>query len=127
MFLIVSLTEYDLLEKETLFPFIIYLNRWDPVKVGHERIVDLGDDRNYLMRTLATKPPLFEIENFLSSSDCERIKELSIEVLSTLTVHQFPDFNPHFKSLYQSDSTWVDGKVNEVDSNKRTTLLLYIR
>lgn len=49
----------------------------DPVEVGHVRQVELEPGKFYEMRTVAIKPPIFVIPNFLSDEECDQIVSLS--------------------------------------------------
>ncbi|XP_068695610.1 transmembrane prolyl 4-hydroxylase-like [Montipora foliosa] len=53
------------------------LFRWDPIKIGHTRELKLETGRKFKMITLASKPPLFEIPDFLSGSECKHIINLA--------------------------------------------------
>ncbi|XP_071505460.1 transmembrane prolyl 4-hydroxylase-like [Diadema antillarum] len=55
------------------------LFQYDPVEIGHVRFAEIEPGRYVRMKTLAVDPPIFEIPNFLSDSECEYIKELAIE------------------------------------------------
>ncbi|XP_071950058.1 transmembrane prolyl 4-hydroxylase-like [Antedon mediterranea] len=50
------------------------LSRLEPVSVGHEQELHLESGRTLIIKTVAVRPPLFEIENFLTSDECEKIK-----------------------------------------------------
>lgn len=45
----------------------------DPVKVGHSRVVDLGDGHRVEVRTLAVRPPLFYVSGFMSEAEADDI------------------------------------------------------
>ncbi|XP_031556337.1 transmembrane prolyl 4-hydroxylase-like [Actinia tenebrosa] len=49
------------------------LHRINPVKVGHVRHLELEPGKTYQMKTLAVKPPIFEISDFLSDAECDHI------------------------------------------------------
>jgi len=49
------------------------LYQWDPVERGYERQLELENGKFYTMRTVAVKPKLFEIPNFLTAEECEHI------------------------------------------------------
>ncbi|KAL9974821.1 hypothetical protein ACROYT_G011911 [Oculina patagonica] len=49
------------------------LYRWKPIKKGHVRELELEPGRTFKMTTLASKPPLFEIPDFLDESECNHI------------------------------------------------------
>lgn len=53
------------------------LFRWDPVKKGHVRELELEPGKKYKMITLASKPPIFELPDFLSGDESERIIDLA--------------------------------------------------
>eukprot|EP00794_Sanderia_malayensis_P018968 gene18968-20874_t len=52
--------------EETLF-------QWDPVESGYIRGLELESGKIYKMKTMALKPKLFEIPNFLTDEECEHI------------------------------------------------------
>lgn len=56
------------------------LFRWDPIKKGHVRELELEEGKTYKMITLASKPPLFEIPDFLSESEANHIISLAEKV-----------------------------------------------
>ncbi|XP_030841189.1 transmembrane prolyl 4-hydroxylase isoform X1 [Strongylocentrotus purpuratus] len=66
----------------------IRLYQYDPVEVGHIRYVEISLGRYVQLKTIAVKPPAFEISNFLTPEECERIKELALDagLLTSLTV-----------------------------------------
>ncbi|PFX31381.1 Transmembrane prolyl 4-hydroxylase [Stylophora pistillata] len=55
------------------------LTRLDGVRVGHKQEVDLGKEGKKVLITLALKPLLFEIPNFLSEEECDHIISLADE------------------------------------------------
>ncbi|XP_030842257.1 uncharacterized protein LOC115924299 [Strongylocentrotus purpuratus] len=57
----------------------IRLFQYDPVEVGHIRYVEISPGRYVQLKTIAVKPPAFEISNFLTPEECERIKELALD------------------------------------------------
>lgn len=56
------------------------LYRWEPIKRGHVRELELEPGRTFKMITLASKPPLFEIPDFLDESECNHIITLAEKV-----------------------------------------------
>ncbi|XP_071846545.1 transmembrane prolyl 4-hydroxylase-like isoform X2 [Apostichopus japonicus] len=50
----------------------------DPVAVGHIRKIEI-EGQYYEMKTVALKPPIFVIPNFLSDEECDAIIDLSLE------------------------------------------------
>eukprot|EP00054_Salpingoeca_dolichothecata_P001543 m.19672 g.19672 ORF g.19672 m.19672 type:complete len:371 (+) comp12291_c0_seq1:58-1170(+) len=101
-----------------------HLTRWDPIAVNHTRKLILDDtDRIYEMRTLSLDPPIFEIEDFLTDKEVERIKSLAERQGFAKSDHTYLDgSNLHEKDkklgdlsyeeadkLFRySDQTWVD-------------------
>lgn len=56
------------------------LFRWDAVQKGHVRELELETGKKFKMITLASKPPVFEIPDFLSESECNHIISLAEKV-----------------------------------------------
>eukprot|EP00795_Rhopilema_esculentum_P001260 gene1260-15641_t len=63
-------------QEETLF-------QWDPVERGYERQLELEEGKIHTLRTVAVKPKLFEILNFLTDEECDHI----IEIATTQGLH----------------------------------------
>jgi len=47
----------------------------DPVRVGHTRLVDVGDGNHVKVRTMAMRPPLFYVSGFMSSAEADDLVE----------------------------------------------------
>ena len=76
------------------------LFRWDPVKVGHTRELELEPDRFYTMTTRAVDPPIFEIPGFLTDEECEGIiNRTKKRGLFTSHVHIDPESREYEKKL----------------------------
>merc|ERR1712048_1102528 len=64
------------------------LFKWDPVEVGHTREIKVTKDQTVTMKTLAKKPAIFEIMNFLTDEESEHIKQQAVKNgLSTSTLY----------------------------------------
>ncbi|XP_046368515.2 transmembrane prolyl 4-hydroxylase-like [Haliotis rufescens] len=55
------------------------LTRLDPVKVGHVELLNLMEGKVHERITLALNPPVFEIRDFLSSSECSYIRQIAMK------------------------------------------------
>jgi len=53
------------------------LTQWDPVKVGHQRKIEIEPGYEVTMTTLAMRPRLFAIPNFLTDEECEQIIDIA--------------------------------------------------
>jgi len=49
------------------------LFQWDPVKVGHERRIEVAPGQTVSMVTAAVKPKAFLIDNFLTEAECDHV------------------------------------------------------
>lgn len=53
------------------------LFRWEPLKRGHVREIELEPGKKFKMITLASKPAIFELPDFLSEDECDHIIDLA--------------------------------------------------
>lgn len=65
----------------------------DPVKVGHSRLVDLGDGHRVKVQTMALRPPLFYVSGFMSTAEADDlVAEAKLQKrLSSIASHSEPD------------------------------------
>ncbi|XP_071949893.1 transmembrane prolyl 4-hydroxylase-like [Antedon mediterranea] len=63
--------------REEHFNTDLKLPMLDPVSVGHEQELNLESGRTLMIKTVAMRPPLFEIEHFLTDNECEHIKNIA--------------------------------------------------
>ncbi|XP_046842653.1 transmembrane prolyl 4-hydroxylase-like isoform X2 [Xenia sp. Carnegie-2017] len=55
------------------------LERYNPVKIGYVRTIDLGSFGQRRMITRALKPPIFEIPDFLTEDECDFIMKQAVK------------------------------------------------
>ncbi|XP_071952644.1 transmembrane prolyl 4-hydroxylase-like [Antedon mediterranea] len=77
--LIISLCILSIFAIDAPDPLPDRLFRLDPVKIGFERVLELERGKMFTVQTVSTKPPVFEINNFLSDSECDHIMQLALE------------------------------------------------
>ncbi|KAM7450271.1 prolyl 4-hydroxylase [Porites harrisoni] len=93
------------------------LFRWDPVRKGHVRELELEPGKKFKMITLASKPPLFEIPDFLSESECNHIISLAERVgLRGSDVHLDEELNQR-KEFLQGQASGKAGSFHYWDKN----------
>ncbi|KII61704.1 Transmembrane prolyl 4-hydroxylase [Thelohanellus kitauei] len=51
----------------------IKLHRWDPVRVGFEREIQLEVGKTHKIVTMSVRPPVFVIENYMEDFECDHI------------------------------------------------------
>jgi len=79
---------------------------WDPVKVGYERTVDIGNGNNVKMTTKSLRPKVFQIENFLSDEEADYIKDKA-------ELHGLANSNLHMDNKVKFDLDWSAGRAHE--------------
>ncbi|PIK57986.1 putative transmembrane prolyl 4-hydroxylase [Apostichopus japonicus] len=62
-----------------IIPEDMQLTQLDPVEVGYVRQMELEPGKFYDVKTMAVKPPIFVIPNFLTLEESDRIKALADE------------------------------------------------
>ncbi|CAH3023349.1 unnamed protein product [Porites evermanni] len=93
------------------------LFRWDPVRKGHVRELELEPGKKFKMITLASKPPLFEIPDFLSENECNHIISLAERVgLRGSDVHLDEELNQR-KEFLQGQASGKAGSFHYWDKN----------
>jgi hypothetical protein len=71
------------------------LHRYDPIALGHERTINTSG-QSYVMKTIATKPAAFVIDDFLTSDECDAL------------VNNVKKKNPSRGMFRESNQTWLD-------------------
>eukprot|EP00045_Choanoeca_perplexa_P002473 m.24630 g.24630 ORF g.24630 m.24630 type:complete len:353 (+) comp11537_c0_seq2:208-1266(+) len=100
------------------------LTPWDPIAINHTRRIRLDNsNRVYELRTVAMNPPIFEIENFLTDSECDTIMKMAVDNGLAKSDHTFLDGSNYeekdkdtseitedeaLKLFRYSDQTWLD-------------------
>ncbi|XP_041453052.1 transmembrane prolyl 4-hydroxylase-like [Lytechinus variegatus] len=100
------------------------LFQYDPVKVGHIRYIEVSPGRFIQLKTIAVKPPAFEIPNFLSPEECERIKELALNAglaTSTTVYRDLGRVGIDKAKVSYNAAVWIQ-KLAKCDSNSDKTL-----
>ena len=55
----------------------VRLPRRDAVAVGHEETIEVDEGKSAQLKTLSVKPPIFHIQDLLSSGECDHLVELA--------------------------------------------------
>lgn len=115
------------------------LFQWDPVKVGHVREVKMEDGSIKKMVTMALKPKIFVIDNFLTDEECDHIIEKAkyfglmnsgLHIDEKVKMSKIESYGKAKSSLgdYKYWDLNMDGEItrNEVIDLARRNLKLYI-
>ncbi|XP_041462690.1 transmembrane prolyl 4-hydroxylase-like [Lytechinus variegatus] len=99
------------------------LHQLDPVEIGYVRNVEVSPGRTVQMKTVATKPPVFEIFNLLTPEECDHMIELGekkgLQISKTITgsfMKKYGLYADDGITLVYNVSEW-NQTFNEFDSN----------